>query len=1329
MVAVLAVLVSGLIAGVAVGASAASAITEGQLTWGVKESFRSYIVGSIAHGSITVSEGATRSGDELAADVVFPVVSGSFDEETKTTEIQFGGRVVFSGHGGTLYLDIANLRAVVSSQGAMLYADVFSKDLESGEVAVENDVPFAAMDYESGTYSFDDDSGISSWSDVPATLTSGGAPAFAGYYVPGQVLDAVNFSYTGAGAVPPVEVEEWTEPSTSLYEEAARIADPDGTQWRALGTHDGLLWAYSLPTTARPSTLVRSFDAETLAPAGEVTTLSGLSTSVGNAAFDTKTGTILLARNNAAESPVHVLTPSGDGALTVETLPLDGAALTNVARGKWQFNTAEANGVLYSFYADKLYRIARGGGGAWTVTTHDFTAFRSQTLPDPAGMKSQLFYQSNPVVTGDGRVLLTPASATIQLPSYTIAPGPAQPVYVMDLAAVADATVADPLAGATAIPGSEIVRTSPGADQSWTHNVGTPDGGAFVLMATSPGIFLKIGLDDNGELVVDGKQSVLNSPVAPQNLSQRNVSPDGQNIVLPYQFDGQLALRILRDGKVIDEAAVQHILGIALIFPVFGPDGDLYYNGSWPTGVTDGNLTRLAVAAVSPDFVEQPQATAVDIGSGATTGRATFSVDVTGDPAPGLRWQTRAPGATSIRDWADVDDATSAEVTVEATAADNGRQYRAVASNDAGSLASDSVTLTVNTFPTLAAQPRDETVTEGSDASYSATAAGFPAPKVSWQRRVEGFWRGIDPEDENFAIQEEGGVSTLVVKDANTEQSGTLFRARVSNSVGTVHSRTAKLTVNPRVTIPAEGMTLEGVSLDWTGSQELQSAPPFGGSNYFSAGKSDGDEASYQATDGSVKVLQVSSAGAESAASYATRAAHVSNGGSQLVRLSEGEAKVKPDGSASVAWDGSWSVNFYGGLVPFTITDPELEVDKDGKGTLTADLSGYASSMENPEIKTPLAPVKDVTIATFTDVQIDPAGKVTVDPNYAGVELDVPEGQTPQNRTNTGWGSWPQVFVDFHFATGLSSYWYSSGGAADGKKPPAPFVVDFTDAEQTDGPSVTAPVITDQPLTQSVLIGADVSLSVTATGDDLAFRWQKRVGSLWIDIPDEGNDTLKLTGVVAEDAGQYRVRVSNSAGNVVSATAVLTLAKHASKLSIGAPSSTVYGKAATVTVTVPDRTGKVTLTGAGAARTVTLAGGKATFTLPKTLKAGGYTLGASYAGDTTNAGVSASRKLTVKRAAVSFKTLKVTKKPTRSKAGKATMTLRSSTGAVATGKVTVTVKKGKTTKRVTVNVKNGKATVKLPKLAKGKWKLTAVYKQSPNFTKATAKTRTVKITR
>lgn len=162
----------------------------------------------------------------------------------------------------------------------------------------------------------------------------------------------------------------------------------------------------------------------------------------------------------------------------------------------------------------------------------------------------------------------------------------------------------------------------------------------------------------------------------------------------------------------------------------------------------------------------------------------------------------------------------------------------------------------------------------------------------------------------------------------------------------TVASRAAKLTVTPEPEAepPSEELSLDGVSLDWSGSPELQRKAPNMQPNYLSAGVSDGTEATYRASSDGVGVLHVTPSGDETGATWATRSAQTAGAVEQVVRLIDGHAEIETDGSALVTWGGSFSVNFYGGLVPFTLADPELTVDADGNGTLSADLSGYGAS-------------------------------------------------------------------------------------------------------------------------------------------------------------------------------------------------------------------------------------------------------------------------------------------------------------------------------------------------------------------------------------------------
>src|SRR5207249_1167104 len=80
--------------------------------------------------------------------------------------------------------------------------------------------------------------------------------------------------------------------------------------------------------------------------------------------------------------------------------------------------------------------------------------------------------------------------------------------------------------------------------------------------------------------------------------------------------------------------------------------------------------------------------------------------------------------------------------------------------------------------------------------------------------------------------------------------------------------------------------------------------------------------------------------------------------------------------------------------------------------------------------------------------------------------------------------------------------------------------------------------IFNQPQSQRVTNGADVTFSVTATGSPpLTYRWLKDD----VAISGATNSTLTLSNVTSSDDGVYSVVVSNAACSAVSSNAVLTV--------------------------------------------------------------------------------------------------------------------------------------------------------------------------------------------
>jgi len=82
------------------------------------------------------------------------------------------------------------------------------------------------------------------------------------------------------------------------------------------------------------------------------------------------------------------------------------------------------------------------------------------------------------------------------------------------------------------------------------------------------------------------------------------------------------------------------------------------------------------------------------------------------------------------------------------------------------------------------------------------------------------------------------------------------------------------------------------------------------------------------------------------------------------------------------------------------------------------------------------------------------------------------------------------------------------------------------------------PVITLQPSSQTVPVGASVEFAITAVGTaPLQYQWQHN----GTDLPDATSPTLTLNGVSNANAGVYRLRVSNRVGVALSDPAILLI--------------------------------------------------------------------------------------------------------------------------------------------------------------------------------------------
>ncbi len=110
---------------------------------------------------------------------------------------------------------------------------------------------------------------------------------------------------------------------------------------------------------------------------------------------------------------------------------------------------------------------------------------------------------------------------------------------------------------------------------------------------------------------------------------------------------------------------------------------------------------------------------------------------------------------------------------------------------------------------------------------------------------------------------------------------------------------------------------------------------------------------------------------------------------------------------------------------------------------------------------------------------------------------------------------------------------YSRLGYGDTQHPISAFRAAI-DSVKMGSPTV-APVITQQPQAARIATGTSHTLSVQASGSDLAYQWKKDNSPL----SGQTSPQLQLSDASLADSGSYSVDISNSAGLVSSAEAVL----------------------------------------------------------------------------------------------------------------------------------------------------------------------------------------------
>ncbi|MBR3106471.1 MAG: leucine-rich repeat protein [Clostridia bacterium] len=475
----------------------------------------------------------------------------------------------------------------------------------------------------------------------------------------------------------------------------------------------------------------------------------------------------------------------------------------------------------------------------------------------------------------------------------------------------------------------------------------------------------------------------------------------------------------------------------------------------------------------------------------------------------------------------------------------NGYKYYCVVENIMGSATSQTAMLTVRLKPVITTQPVNVTVNEGAMATFTVEATGGESFQWYYQKPNDATW---------FAVSSNGTSATYTLTTA-ARHNGYKYHVKVSNTAGSVWSNDVTLTVKSKPVITSQPVSVtvnEGETATFT----------------VVATGATGYRWSYQ-KPGESTWNPVNNNGATETCSLTAAARH--NGYQYRCTVQNDVGSV--DSSAA-----KLTVN----LKPIITTQPvNVTVDEGAKATFKVVATGgenFQWYYQKPNDATWYAVSSNGTSATYTlttaarhngykyHVKVSNAAgavwskdvtlTVLVKPVITTQPVDqkVNEGATATfTVVATGGESFQWYYQKPNDAT-----WYavSNNGTSatcsltaatrhNGYKYHVKVsnAAGFVLSNDVTLTVVVKPVITTQPTNQTVTAGKKATFTVVATDAD-SYKWyyQKPDDDTWYAVSSNGTSaTYTLTTQSRHNGYKYRVKVSNSAGEVWSNTVTLKI--------------------------------------------------------------------------------------------------------------------------------------------------------------------------------------------
>ncbi len=569
-------------------------------------------------------------------------------------------------------------------------------------------------------------------------------------------------------------------------------------------------------------------------------------------------------------------------------------------------------------------------------------------------------------------------------------------------------------------------------------------------------------------------------------------------------------------------------------------DGYLYraiFNNIVGSATT--NFAALTVE-IRPVIIWQPTDQTVVSGN-----VATFTAVAFGTPAPTVQWQISINGGAS---YTDIPGATSATLNVTTSTSQNGYLYRAVFTNVVGSATTKSVKLTVVYAPTITTQPNNQLFVLGSQATFTAAAVGNPAPTLQWQFSADG-----GSTFSNIV----GASSTTLIVNMTTAQYGYQYRAVFSNSVGSATTNTVGLLSSPAISTQPTNQTVVAGNLMTLTAAAIGDPVPSVQWQY----SPDGGKIFINIASATSTTLNVVTSAVQNG--YLYRAVFTNAYGrvtTNAVMLTVLTAPLITTQPANQTVGASNQVTFTAAASGNPAPTVQWQFSADG-GTIFANIVGATSN--TLKLTTTSNQVGYLYRAVFTNsVGSVVTNTVTWTPQTAPKITTQPASQTvvaggQATFTASASGN-PAPSVQWQLSTnGGTSYTNIPGAnlttlivAVTAKNNRYLYQAIFTNAagSAVTNPALltvqTAPTITTQPTSQTVLAGTQVTFTAAASGNPTpTVQWQVSIdgGKTYTDIVGATSTALSVTASAKNNGNFYRAIFTNAIGSAVTASVKLTV--------------------------------------------------------------------------------------------------------------------------------------------------------------------------------------------